>query len=200
MKIYFAHPINTYGTPLETAILGLLAGEFPLSEVINPNTPEFQRMYEEMKASTGGTHGDHRGMDIFYRLLEELDGVVALPFLDRRMGLGVAGEAQKAVRTKRPVWLIEPSHELTPQELDRFITDPLSGHFRVRLFTPEEVETLRNHPGDLKDNPPAFVVPHEETRLRTFFQYNGAMRPYAEAHRVKMPPPPDFYALVPKGK
>jgi len=198
MKLYFAHPVNTYNTPLERAILTLIVHHFPEAEIVNPNTTEYQKMYAEIKAATGGTHGAHKGMDIFYHLLEELDGCVSMPFLDCRMGLGVAGETQKTVRAGKSAYLIAPSHELTIREIEQFIQNPHNGFFRIRPFTEKEIRILRDHHGDLKDNPPAFVVGHEETRLRTFIQYNGQIRPYVEAHKVKLPVPEDFYALDPK--
>lgn len=198
MRLYFAHPVNTYDTDLERAILVLIAHCFPGVEVDNPNTPEYQARYNKMKASTGGTHGDHKAMDVFYETIKDDDGCVAMPFLDCRMGLGVAGEVQKTLKYGKTAWLIKPSHELTPEELDAFVTNPLNGAFTICALHPEEIQLLRDHPGDLKDNPPHCVVSHEETRLRTFLQYNGAKRPYAEAHKVKMPAPPDFYALDPK--
>jgi len=78
--------------------------------------------------------------------------------------------------------------------------NPQNCFFRIRPFTSEEVILLRDHPGELKNDPPSFVVSHEETRLRTFIQYGGQMRPYAKAHKVKLPVPEDFYALDPKKK
>lgn len=199
-RFYFAHPVSVYNTPLERAMLVLIAHCFPEVEVVNPNTSEYQKAYTEAKAATGGTHADHKGMDIFYTLLEKLDGCVSMPFLDCRMGLGVAGETQKTVRVGKPAWLIVPSHEVTPEKLDTFIVYPCNGIFSIRLLNEEEVRLLRDHSGDLKDSPPPFVVPHEETRLRTFIQYGVVMRPYAQAHLVSLPVPSDFYALDPKKK
>lgn len=200
MRIYFAHPVNVYNTPLEGAMMVLIAHCFPEAEIVNPNTPEGQKAYEEAKAASGGTHGDHKGMDVFYKMLESLDGCVSMPFLDCRMGLGVAGETQKTVKAGKYAWLIEPLHELTAIEIEMFVANPQNGLFRIRPLTEEEVRLLVDHPGELKDNPPHIVVPHEETRLRTFIQYNGAMRPYAEAHKVQLSVPDDFYALDPKKK
>lgn len=197
MKLYFAHPVSVYNTPLENAMLTLIAHCFPGVEIANPNTPEYQRAYNEAKAASGGTHADHKGMDIFYKMLEGLDGCVSMLFLDCRMGLGVAGETQKTVKAGKSAWLIEPSHELSEEELDLFVKNPQNGTFAIRKLTDYEVYELCRYL-DLKTLRPPFVVAHEETRLRTFIQYNGAMRPYAKAHIV--PVPEDFYALDPKKK
>lgn len=195
MRLYFGHPVNTYNTPVEDAVIELIRYHFPGVEIDNPNTPEYQERYDKLKESTGGTHGAHRGMDVFYETIKDDDGCVALPFLDGRMGLGVAGEAQKTLVYGKTVWLIEPSHELSEAELAEFVKDPRNGAFKIReLNEYEKAEFLRH--SDLKASRPAFVVPHEETRLRTFMQYNGPARPYAKAHIV--PVPSDFYALVPK--
>jgi len=201
MKLYFAHPVNVYDTPLEGAMLRLIANRFPGAKIINPNTAECARMYREMKVSTGGTHADHKGMDIFYKMLEDLDGCVSMPFLDCRMGLGVAGETQKTVKSEKSAYLIVPlSRKLTDAEIAQFISNPRNGLFSIKPLDEESVRILRNHPGDLKSKPPFFVVGHEETRLRTYIQYRGQMRPYAEAHNVQLPVPDNFYALDPKKK
>lgn len=193
MIIYFAHPVNTYDTPVEKAVLTLVAHCFPTAEIANPNTPDQQKAYDAKVSATGGVHADHKGMEVFYQKVEECDSCVAMPFLDRRLGLGVAGETQKALKLGKHAWLVEPSHELSAEELDAFAANPLNGSFRIRQFTQEEICTLRDHPGDLKNDPPANVVPHEETRLRTFVVYNKERRPYAESHTVRMPVPEGFY-------
>lgn len=199
LKYYFAHPVSVYNTKLEEAIMVLIRHCFPRIEVVNPNTPDQQKAYKKERTASGGTHADHKGMDFFYRTVENCDGCTSMPFLDCRMGLGVASETQKALKAGKPAWLIEPSHELTQAEMDAFTANPLNGSFMIREFHEDEVSVLVNTQ-DLKANPPAFVVSHEETRLRTYLQYDGAMRPYAEAHKAKLPVPDDFYALDPKKK
>lgn len=197
-RLYFAHPVNVYNTPLEQAMLTLIAHCFPGYEIVNPNTPEYQRAYEKVKATSGGTHGAHKGMVVFYEILEGLSECVSMPFLDGRMGLGVAGETQKTVKSGKTAWLITPSRQLTAEDLDSFVANPLNGTFTIRLLHDDRVHALCEHSGELKDNPPSFVVGYEETRLRTFMQYGGAMRPYISAHNVSLPVPEDFYALDPK--
>ena len=114
-------------------------------------------------------------------------GCVSLPFLDGRMGLGVAGETKQAILRGEPTWYVAPTKkDATQEDLDEFVKNPHSSLFMVRQFTGEEKELIVR--GD-----PTFVVPHQETRLRTFYVYNKVMRPYAEAHLVSMPIPEGFY-------
>ncbi len=166
-KIYFAHPVNLYGESLEEAFLRFIAyclTEGNLAAIENPNQPHHQEGYR------------NRGMDYFFDevLPKCKGGCVALPFLDGRMGLGVAGEAKWFLERSMPVWIVEPFH---PLNVLLFKVRPLSGDEGVRL---------------LQDDP-QLVVPHEETRLRTWTVYNRKKRPYELAHLVQMPIPEGFY-------
>lgn len=126
-------------------------------------------------------------MNYFYdEVLPRCFGCVALPFLDGRLGLGVAGEAFWFVERGKPVWIIVSTRKPSPVDIQNFIDKPLNGLFVIRKLTYNEGELLRR-----KD--PKLVVPHEETRLRTWKVYNRERRPYESAHLVTMPVPDGFY-------
>ena len=181
-KIYFAHAVNTYDTPLEAAVMQLIAHcltDGDQEGIENPNQPHHQKGYRD------------RGMGYFF---EEVlpycgGGCVAMPFLDGRMGLGVAGEAKRFLEAVKAVWMVEPTRMPNHADLIGFIEYPLSSTlFRIRSFTPEEESLLLPEEQD-----PQLVVPHEETRLRTWKVYGREYRPYEQAHLVTMPIPDGFY-------
>ena len=186
-KIYFAHPLNVYDTPLESAVETLIHEEFLGYEVESPNKPHHQKGYDEWKESTAISRDKHNAMAYFYEVvMPQCVGCVSLPFLDRRMGLGVNGETKKTIERGKPAWFIAPTRTATQKDIDEFITNPKSGLFIIRSFTRDEIQLIFRED-------PLICVPHQETRLRTFFVYNGLKRPYIEAHLVKMPIPDGFY-------
>lgn len=196
-KIYFAHAVNSYGTDIEQAAETLVARvlcDGDRSKVENPNQAHHQEGYNRYAERKEQAGKDHKGMSYFYdEVLPECSGCVAMPFLDGRFGLGVAGEAHWFAERDMPVWLMEPTREaqeITLGDLGQFIVDPVgSGLFCVRFFTPEELPMLQVE----KDIGSSLVVPHEETRLRTWFVYGQKERPYVTAHLAPVTVPEGFY-------
>lgn len=194
-KIYFAHPVNIYGQPIEAAFEKLIAHRLTngdLSLIENPNQPKHQVGYDAYakRAKESGTK--HKGMNYFFdEVLPSCSECAGVPFLDGRFGLGVAGEMKRFIEHDQSVWVVVPKKWpfVTFGDLQLFTMDPVHGCFYVRLIT----ETERSK---IISNDPELVVPHEETRLRTWRIYNQERRPYQEAHLVKMPIPEGFY---PKG-
>jgi len=78
MKIYFAHPINTYNTILEKFWLEAFSGSG--GEIINPNSKEHQKGYKL------------EGMDYFKKLVQSCDKLYAFGFGDNSIGAGIAKE------------------------------------------------------------------------------------------------------------
>ena len=188
-QFYFAHPVNIYGEPLEAAFEELIAqaltgGRHDVIE--NPNQPCHQIGYDRYARRKKESGLNHKGMNYFYdEVLPNCLGCVAVPFLDFRIGRGVAGEMQWFIEKNKPVWIVFPVCGIS-NNLSDFVRNPLSGCFDVRPLAPEEKQRII-----LSD--PKFVVPHEETRLRTWRIYNKDRRPYEEAHLVSMPVPEGFY-------
>ena len=44
--LYFAHPVNVYGTELESNLLARIVGEFPGYDIVNPNAPQHLAGYK----------------------------------------------------------------------------------------------------------------------------------------------------------
>lgn len=201
-KIYFAHAVNLYGTLVEKACEALILDHFRGITIENPNQPQHQAAYTEWVKHSAKSRDVHNAMQYFYTVvLPDLDECVAMPFLDGRLGLGVAGETKKFINWGRPVWFMEPRPNPTPEDMGEFIENPQSGLFRIRPFTDEEIALIM---AEVSDDPQKinlsntrFVVQHQETRLRTWKVYNRVKRPYEEAHLVSMSPdgkmPEGFY-------
>lgn len=93
MRIYFAHPITDYGTPIEAAAITLIHARFPNAEIINPNTPEHECGYQRA------------GMSYFLdEVLPSCDACVWMAFENGMIGAGVAAEVQHFEDRGCPTW------------------------------------------------------------------------------------------------
>lgn len=94
-RLYFAHPINVYGTDLEAALLERIAERYPDHEIVNPNAPEHDAGYKA------------KGMAYFLEdILPKCDECVLLAFRDGKIGKGVYAEAEALHAIGNPVWEI----------------------------------------------------------------------------------------------
>lgn len=206
MKIYAARPINAfkkYNPRLSDAVMAFITHCWPNALIEDPGLPHHQEGYDKwMQQELAQTRDVHNRMDYFYKVvLPDLDACVAMPFLDGRPGLGVAGEAKKFLLWGRPVWLMEPKKDTTPEDYEAFLANPMSGLFRARPLNVREsgliIEEVSDDPQKINNPDAEFVVQHLETRLRTWVIYNEAIRPYETSHCVAMPPdgkmPEGFY-------
>ncbi len=100
--LYFAHPINTYNTPLEASLLEAIKQAFPDQVILNPNSPEHQAGFQQYKEA---------GNSMLYFSKEVLPsclGCVALPFPDGKWGAGVYKEMLDIFVMGFPLWSIDP--------------------------------------------------------------------------------------------
>ncbi len=198
-RIYFAHPVNAYNVPVEQAALALIAHTFPNDVVENPNKPVHSDGYAAEAQRTAKNRDTHKGMDYFYNEVilgggdpeKACTSVVAMSFLDGRIGLGVAGEVKCCIEHDLICWGMLPKPGLTTEQvverLPEFIENPLNGLFAIRQFTEKERRQL------LATEQKPLVIDHQDTRLRTWHVYSKVRRPYEEAHLVETSTPPDFY-------
>lgn len=101
MKIYFGHPINTYGTELEVKLMAILVDTFPNWIIENPNQEHHQEGYQRWKKE----HGN--GMDYYYKeVLPRCNAGIFLPFRDGKWGAGVFGEAEFLAKLGLPIFKI----------------------------------------------------------------------------------------------
>jgi hypothetical protein len=82
MKVYYARPVSLYNTKQDERDLVLLTKLF--SEVINPNTEEFQRRY------------DLEGMDVFVSAVKDCDVLAFRCFPGGKIPAGVMKEIAAA--------------------------------------------------------------------------------------------------------
>ena len=79
IRVYFAHPINTYDTILEKYFLEYF-GKFNDVEIVNPNKIEHQEGYKK------------EGMDYFKKIVQSCDKLYAFGFGDNSIGAGISKE------------------------------------------------------------------------------------------------------------
>lgn len=132
-KLYYMHPVNTYGTELERQQLELISSIFPTVEIVNPNQPEHQEGYNRLRQATGD------GMPYFTELASQCQAGVALPFRDGKLGAGIFKEATRLVSEDRSVWLLTFDGRLTEFNL---ITDE-----HRRLSVEDTRKRIRNEDG-----------------------------------------------------
>lgn len=162
--LYFAHPVNVFGTPLEAELEELirLAFPFPSMRIENPNQPCHQEGYARWKKLSDAQ--GHKGMGYYFEeVLPSCAACIALPFIDGKWGRGVAGEAQFFLKKGAPVYVIDPRTKRI---------------FAVTHFLAEL----------LLANDPRAVLSVEETRARTWVSpelYNKEKLSYEKAHLVR---------------
>lgn len=181
--VYFAHTVSLYDTALEDATVYFIADKVAggrVEGVENPNQPHHQEGYKKYAERVKKSQKNHKGMNYFYdEVLPECGSCVAMPFLDGKVGLGVAGEVLWFIDRNLPVWYMEPKETIYIVDIDRFITSPpMSDLFTLRKFTGDEIEMLRAD----KDEGSELLLTHEETRLRTWQVYGEEKVDYTVAH------------------
>lgn len=184
LVLYFAHPINIYNTPLEESAVQLIKRELPGVIVENPNQPQHARGYEEWKKRSEDQR-TQRGMGYFFEVvLPACNGCSAMPFLDGKIGAGVAGEVAFYVERGEVVYCVELEKKSVRLFADRE-RRLIAGWAKMRLTAPSS-EAWQETGNEI-------VLSISETRLRTWRVYNREKRPYEEAHLVSMPIPQGFY-------
>lgn len=98
MKIYYAHSLNLYGTPQEKRDVETL--ERLGFEVLNPNTPETQKAYDQSVKDAGG----EKTMTYFEYLVDQCGAIAYRPFIDLKIGSGVWYEVNYGLGKGLPIF------------------------------------------------------------------------------------------------
>ena len=107
-NIYFAHPVNTYNTELETELLDIIAEHFPDYDIENPNQKKHEEGYQAFKRDHGS------GMEYYFtQVLPNMDAGIFLPFEDGMFGAGVYKEAQWLQDHGKPLYEINSAGTIT---------------------------------------------------------------------------------------
>lgn len=169
-KLYFAHPVNTYGQPIEIKMINLIKKFFPQFDIENPNQPQHQKGYTEWKKKCGN------GMEYFYQtVLPDCEaGSVAMPFLDGMYGAGVAGEEVWYLERNLPIFLVEAPKLANIRKFTRVEKKLLLDWGRAVKETKEK--EIQEKIGN------SLILSIEETRKRTWGTLYKKMRKYEKAH------------------
>jgi len=112
-KIYFAHPRAFYDKPEEKKAIALIMKQFPDHIIVNPNVDWIQGRVDDM------------GFDIFFKVINTVEFVVAMPFPDGKMGNGTWREIEYADKKGKEIYVVRPqknSLELTPKNKIKWLT------------------------------------------------------------------------------
>lgn len=95
-KLYFAHPRAYYSKPEETKAITMIMKQFPDHIIVNPNVNWIQGRVDDM------------GFDIFYKVINTVEFVVAMPFPDGKMGNGTWREIVYADKKGKDIYVVNP--------------------------------------------------------------------------------------------
>lgn len=104
MRVYYAHPMSWYNTHHEQADVERL--EALGHSVLNPNDPYFARKVQDLRSRGLG----HMVMEPFMKAVTDCDAVAYRPFMDGKLGAGVAKEVLEGLVQGKPVF-----HVMTPE-------------------------------------------------------------------------------------
>lgn len=117
--VYFAHPINTYGSDTESECLSLISNAFPNNAILNPSDAHIVDAFDDYKE----TH-PHTYMEFFAKLVNRCTIIVFLPFRDGMIGAGVWYEIQEHVKQwgDYQIWCVDPFNETIYQVSESVVT------------------------------------------------------------------------------
>lgn len=103
-RVYFAHPVNTYDTPLEQLLLSHIALKWNGDTIVNPSDGIHKVAVARIKA----TDPNANVMGYFTDLVKSCNEVVVLPFKDGKWGAGVYKEVEAVLDFDVRIWVIDP--------------------------------------------------------------------------------------------
>lgn len=112
-KIYFAHPRAFYDKTEEKVSIQLITDKFPEHIIVNPNVNWIQGRVDDM------------GFDIFFKVIDTVEFVCAMPFKDGKVGNGTWRECEYADKKGKDIYIVNPwkkTIELTPKNKIKWLT------------------------------------------------------------------------------
>lgn len=107
-KVYFAHPVSSYGTLEERWILDKLRHSSYLGEIVNPAAPEHQGEAARIKRlHPDSAEASKAAMAYFLGLAFGCTACVYLPFPDGMIGAGIAAEVDTFLARKARVFEVQ---------------------------------------------------------------------------------------------
>lgn len=101
MKIYFAHPINTYETPVDEKCIQIIKDNLG-EQIINPSDKLIQKTFGEYRIAHPDTY-----MEFFKELVSSCDTIVYLPFKDGMVGAGIWYEVKNVFENGGKIYEID---------------------------------------------------------------------------------------------
>lgn len=120
-KLYFAHPRAFYNKPEEKKAEGLINKKFPEHIIVNPNVSWIQGRVEEL------------GFDIFFKVIDTVEFICAMPFSDGKMGNGTWREIEYADKKGKDIYVVNPwkgTLELTKKTFIKWLS-PEETYYRI---------------------------------------------------------------------
>jgi len=112
-KIYFAHPRAFYNKPEEKKAEKMIMAKFPEHIIVNPNVDWIQGRVEEL------------GFDIFFKVINTVEFICAMPFPDGKVGNGTWREIEYADKKGKDIYLVNPwknTFELTKKSSIKWLS------------------------------------------------------------------------------
>jgi|GEM_PF-2122224 len=100
-RLYFAHPIGTYGSRAETEALTIINQRFAGYDIINPG---------DVHHVANGTGN----FDYYRALVEGAEALIYLPFADGKIGAGIAGEVRTMRKKHGQIYELKVNREGQP--------------------------------------------------------------------------------------
>ena len=136
-KIYFAHPRAFYDKAEEKKAIKMIMDKFPEHIIVNPNVDWIQGRVDDM------------GFDIFFKVINTVEFVVAMPFPDGKMGNGTWREIEYADKKGKDIYVVRPQKntlELTKKSSIKWLS-PEETYARIPK---KEQHMWKMYEGELK--------------------------------------------------
>lgn len=104
-KLYFAHPISTYGSEQELRIISMLSSKY---DVINPSADMHQDKAKKLRGEfNNSSEASKAVMDYFVEVANGCDACAVLTFPKGELGAGTVKEAQSLLDEGKKVFKIK---------------------------------------------------------------------------------------------
>lgn len=127
-RLYFAHPIGTYGSRAETEALKIINQRFHGYDIINPGDAH------HMANGTGN-------FDYYRALVAGAEALIYLPFADGKIGAGIAGEVRTMRKKHGQIYELKVNTEGHPTGQVMAIESDLDSQ---RVLSGEETRSRNN--------------------------------------------------------
>jgi hypothetical protein len=133
-KLYFAHPRAFYDKPEEKKSISMIMKQFPEHIIVNPNVNWIQGRVNDM------------GFDIFFKVINTVEFLIAMPFKDGKVGNGTWREIEYADSKGKDIFIVNPWKNTlvkTPKNKIQWLT-PEATFYRIDKKEQEKWDMYEN--------------------------------------------------------